>query len=485
MPTPPTTTTPEEKQLEKLRVQYPGHTADAMDFENRYYSYQLLHKLGSARVLTWTVLAIVGVVLVILFLPWQQNIRANGFVTALHPGERPQSVTNAVPGMIAEWFVDEGQFVRKGDPILRLTEIEDKFFDTLTLARMGQQVEAKRGAVINIGQKIASQKAQLKATIEARELSYQKALNKLEQARLKVSVDSADYAAARLDYQIAQVRFEQQKALFERGLVSQRDLESRQLKLQEAQAKESQTFNKLDVARAEYANARVELDAVLAEYDAKIAKIRAEIDEASYNRNDAEGSLAKLENERTNVAMRINQYIVRAPQDGQIIRALKAGVGEIISEGEPIVTIMPKQHTIAVELFVKPLDVPLIEKGTPVRIQFDGWPALVFSGWPGASLGTFGGHVMMIEDAASEGGKYRMLVAPDSTDHPWPEQLRMGSGALGWTLLKTVPVWYEIWRQLNGFPPDLQHSIDQTGSLPIRIKPKYSAKDKKKDKKKD
>ena len=484
MPTPPTSTT-EEKQAEGLRVQYPGHTADALGLENRYYSYQLLHKLGSARVLTWTVLAIVGVVLIILFLPWQQNIRANGFVTALHPGERPQNVTNAVPGMIAEWYVDEGQFVRKGDPILRLTEIKDKYFDTLTLARMGQQVNAKRGAVANIGHKIIAQKAQLKATTEARELGYQKAVNKLEQARLKVRVDSADYAAARLDYQIAQVRFQQFKNLFEQGLVSQRDLESRQLKLQETQAKESQALNKLDVTRNELANAHVELNAVLADYDAKIAKIRAEIDEASYGLNDAEGSLAKLENERSNVALRVGQYIVRAPQDGQIIRAMKAGIGEILSEGEPVVTIMPHRHTIAAELFVEALDVPLMDRGTPVRLQFDGWPALVFSGWPGASLGTFGGHVIMIEDAASSDGKYRMLVAPDSSDHPWPQQLRMGSGALGWTLLKTVPVWYEIWRQLNGFPPDLQHSIDQTGSLPIRIKPKGKDKDKKKDKKEE
>jgi hypothetical protein len=25
----------------------------------------------------------------------------------------------------------------------------------------------------------------------------------------------------------------------------------------------------------------------------------------------------------------------------------------------------------------------------------------------------------------------------------------------GWVILDSVPVWYEIWRQLNGFPPAL------------------------------
>lgn len=461
-----TQTTEDERKTDKLRVAYPGHTADALDLDNRYYSYQLLHKLGSVRVLTWTVLTIIGMVIAILFVPWQQNIQAHGYVTALHPGERPQSVTNAVPGMIAEWFIDEGDYVKKGAPILRLTEIKEKYFDTLTLHRLDQQVVAKRGAVGDIGAKIVAQREQLRATTEARDLSYRKAVNKLEQARLKVGADSADYAAARLEYEVAQVRFEQLKALRDKGLVSQRDLESRQLKLQETQAKRMSAGNKLEVARNEYLNARVELESVLADYDAKIAKIKSEINEANYGMNDARGSLAKLENERSNTEMRFNQFIVRAPQDGRIIRALKAGLGEIISEGEPVATIMPRQHTTAVELYVEALDVPLIEKGTPVRLQFDGWPALVFSGWPGTSLGTFGGHVIMIEDAASANGKYRMLVAPDENDHPWPQELRMGSGALGWTLLKTVPVWYEIWRQFNGFPPDMQRGVERTGDLP-------------------
>jgi hypothetical protein len=40
-------------------------------------------------------------------------------------------------------------------------------------------------------------------------------------------------------------------------------------------------------------------------------------------------------------------------------------------------------------------------------------------------------------------------------DQPWPRQVRMGSGVYGWTMLREVRVWYEVWRQLNGFPPSL------------------------------
>ncbi|MGB5387644.1 MAG: biotin attachment protein, partial [Eudoraea sp.] len=39
-------------------------------------------------------------------------------------------------------------------------------------------------------------------------------------------------------------------------------------------------------------------------------------------------------------------------------------------------------------------------------------------------------------------------------DHQWPKDLRVGSGAYTIALLEDVPIWFELWRQLNGFPPN-------------------------------
>jgi hypothetical protein len=47
-----------------------------------------------------------------------------------------------------------------------------------------------------------------------------------------------------------------------------------------------------------------------------------------------------------------------------------------------------------------------------------------------------------------------VLVKEDAADKPWPRELKMGVGAQGIALLKDVPVWYELWRNINGFPPD-------------------------------
>jgi hypothetical protein len=165
--------------------------------------------------------------------------------------------------------------------------------------------------------------------------------------------------------------------------------------------------------------------------------------------------LSKLQNEYTSTAIRSGFYIIRAPQDGYLVKALKAGLGENIKEGEAIATIMPGSPSLAVELFIKPIDVVLLKKGDKVRLQFDGWPALIFSGWPGASTGTFGGIVKVIDYVDSQQGQYRILVIPDPQDDPWPAQLRVGTGVYGWGMLSKVSVWYEIWRKLNGFPPNI------------------------------
>ena len=172
------------------------------------------------------------------------------------------------------------------------------------------------------------------------------------------------------------------------------------------------------------------------------------------NQFDTEAQVNKLENQYANYSIRNGMYYIKAVQSGYINRAIQVGIGETIKEGTPIATIMPSKYDIAVETFVNPVDLPLIKKGEKIRVWFDGWPTIVFSGWPDMSYGTFGGQIVAIENFISENGKFRVLIAPDPNESPWPKQLRVGSGAETIALLKTVPVWFEIWRTLNGFPPD-------------------------------
>jgi len=172
--------------------------------------------------------------------------------------------------------------------------------------------------------------------------------------------------------------------------------------------------------------------------------------------------------------MRRDQYALTARQAGYIVRALKVGIGETVKEGEAIAMIQPKNPDLAVEMYVRAMDVPLLSSERKVRIQFDGWPALQFSGWPSVSVGTFGGRVKVIDRVNAENGQFRILVVPDPDDEPWPYQLRIGSGVKGWVMLDNVRVWYEIWRQFNGFPPSLyEEPLEKTTNDKQKDKSSY------------
>ncbi|MDX5481009.1 MAG: HlyD family secretion protein, partial [Hymenobacteraceae bacterium] len=412
------------------------------------------------RTLAYWIGGIVLFLILCLFLPWTQNIASRGTLTALDPQDRPQTVQSTIAGRIERWHVQEGQLVQKGDTIVSLSEVKEKYFDPQLLDRLNEQVEAKEGAVEATEAKAVALENQIRALREGLKFSLAKGRNKIAQTRLKVQSDSMDVVAQRVEVEIAQNQFARQEALYEQGLKSLTELEARRLKLQEAQAKLLANENKLASSRAELLNAYTELNSLQAEYSDKLAKAESELSSNRAYLYSNIGEASKLRSEYSGTLERSRFYQVVAPQTGYLVRTLRAGIGENIKEGEAIATIMPDNPELAVELYVQPMDLPLLYRGAPVRLQFDGWPALVFSGWPNLGFGTFGGKVAVIDNTATN-GLYRMLVVQDPEQEEWPEAIRIGSGVQGWAMLNTVPIWYELWRQLNGFPPDY------TGDLPV------------------
>ena len=200
-------------------------------------------------------------------------------------------------------------------------------------------------------------------------------------------------------------------------------------------------------------NAEAELADIENKYKNDISKAESEKFTALSSMYEAEGTVTKMQNEYANYAIRSGMYYVRAPQAGYVTKAKRSGIGETVKEGEALVSIMPAQIDLAVAMYVNPMDLPLVRRGQHVQFMFDGWPTIFFSGWPNLSYGTFPGKVVAIDQFISNNGKYRVLVAPKD-ETPWPGELRVGSGAQGIALLKEVPIWYELWRNLNGFPPD-------------------------------
>ncbi|NND05825.1 MAG: HlyD family efflux transporter periplasmic adaptor subunit [Saprospiraceae bacterium] len=409
---------------------------------------------SSGRILIRILLGLLIFTLILLFLPWTQNISARGKVTTLKPDQRPQTIHSIIPGRIEKWYVQEGDYVNKGDTIMYISEIKDEYLDPQLLRRTQDQMDAKSLSVGSYRQKVTALSNQIRALTDANALKFQQAENKLLQAQLRVTSDSMDYEAAIINHSIAKQQFDRMEKLYADGLKSLTDFEKRKLTLQKAQAYKISAENKLLASRNEKLNAMVELDAINAEYQKEIAKATSEKSSALSNVYEGEATITKMQNQYQNYSVRSGYYYILSPQNGYVTEAIQSGLGETIKEGAPIVSIMPAKYDFAVAMYIKPLDLPLIEKGQHVRLQFDGWPAIVFSGWPNTSHGTYGGTVFAIDNFISDNGLYRVLVKQDPNDYDWPIALRVGGGAFSMLLLKDVPIWYEIWRLINGFPPD-------------------------------
>jgi multidrug efflux pump subunit AcrA (membrane-fusion protein) len=412
-------------------------------FHTRHYKY-FNRFLGA--------FAIVGVI--ILFLPWTQNITGRGNVTTLTPDQRPQTIQSPIPGRIEKWFVREGDFVAKGDTIMQISEIKSDYFDPNLVERTGEQRDAKALSVGSYGEKVKALDRQIAALYNEQRLKLEQARNKLLQSKLKVQSDSIDFEAAKTNIRIAKSQFDRTAALEEEGFKATKDVEDKRLKLQETEAKLISQENKLLASKNEVINAQVEISRVSATYADKISKAQSDKFTAQSSQFDTEAQVSKLNNQYSNYQMRDALRFIKAPYNGYINKAIRGGVGQTFKEGEALVGIMPAQVDLAVETFVEPIDLPLLHLGEKVRVQFDGWPAIVFSGWPNVSYGTYGAKVVAIENFISDNGGFRVLLAPDEEDHEWPKDIRAGSGAFTMALLEDVPIWFELWRQLNGFPPN-------------------------------
>lgn len=397
---------------------------------------------------------------IILFLPWRQTIPGRGTVTALTPEDRPQTIQNQIGGRIERWYVSEGQEVKKGDTILTISEISQSYFDPNLPVRLQEQLSAKQRSAEAAKQKMLATQAQIDALNRGVKLQLVAAENKVKQSANQVRTDSADLVAVKQLYAISLARLERYEKGFKDGLFSLTDIESRRLSVQNDKAKVIAQENKLNTSRQAFLNARIDLDNTRVKYQESVAKAQSDLGSALSGQASAQGEIAKLRNEIANIDFRRGLYVLRAPQDGFIIKTLKAGIGENIKEGESVATLQPRNPQVAAEIYVNAMDVPLIDGNNGVRLQFEGWPSVQFSGWPSVAVGTFAGSVFSVDKMASPNGTYRVLVRQTlpvpKADEPWPIQLRQGSGVYGRVILNSVPVWYEIWRQLNGFPPSLE-----------------------------
>ncbi|MDT8407318.1 MAG: HlyD family efflux transporter periplasmic adaptor subunit [Methylococcales bacterium] len=396
----------------------------------------------------WLTLVFVLTPFLMLFLPWQQNVQGLGHVSALQPNERPQTVDAPVDGRVMRWHVQEGDVVEQGQLLLDMTDIDPLFFQ-----RLDQQQQANQDKLNAQEQQLAAYRQQIQQLRSARDMKVLATEYKRDMAEQKLRSAHESLAATLASRDTAQLQFNRLESLLADGLISRREFELAKRDLEIAERK-----RKSDQASVQSAQA------ALAAAQADIAQIRAEtaakVDSATATMNKIESEIADMRKTLVDNDIKISRQSarqLRAPVAGRVLRLWKNPSSQVIKKGQALLTLVPNPTHRAVEVWVSGNDAPLILPGDHTRLMFEGWPAVQFVGWPEVAIGTFGGTVSFVDASQSKDGKFRVLIVPDESDHLWPSErfLRQGGAVKAWILLKQVSLGYEIWRQLNGFPPTL------------------------------
>jgi len=419
--------------------------------------------------------------------PWQQSLSGNGTVLAYAPDQRPQVVQSPVSGRFVRWGADiyENARVEEGQEIVELGDIDEGYTERLRQQLVNSQreleatrdgLEASKRALLDAKRVVDAYQDQVIAytTVRRETEAAQDAF--VEMARKKIQAEQQQL----VEYQAAlpqlEAEYERMNTLQIEGNVSLQ-------RYQEIQRKVQEQLAKIRRGEAYVQSAESELEGKIREREAKIQKAQVDIDYAEATLRKSRGDVSKAEGDVAKMEQAYNKsekdlrdmevtvsrqasQVVRAPFDGFLVEINPNVTTAILRQGDPIATIVPETTDRSVQLWLSGNDAPLVNAGRHVRLQFEGWPAIQFTGWPSVAVGTFGGEVISV-DATDDGqGRFRVLVQPDLDDNPWPSEqfLRQGTRANGWVLLEQVPLWFEVWRRLNGFPPIIE--MEGYGKVP-------------------
>lgn len=456
---------PHSTQKRKLvRLRPTQHLGD------RLPAMHLVRSSWAARGLSRALLALLVILLVAaIFLPWQQTSGGSGQVIARLPQMRLQAVESPTKGII-DWIKDdlrEGTIVEAGEIIMKLKPFAEDAQRLNAEVAKAQEETLKSYRVIydNMVQQVKSVEEQAKQEIAGAEADVAAYKNAWEKAMREVDEQLPKYNKAKNERERYQGLQRDLISEFEYYALEQQEL-SELGKLEGTMASAKKAYSDLESKERALEGKRRSVEQKVMQAQSYVDKALTEVNTAQKELNDVltkQGEFERLD--------------VPSPSRGRI-QALRGQAGtHSVKEGDKLFEVVPETDDLAVELTVRGIDTPLIHVGDPVRLQFEGWPAVQFVGWPSVAVGTFPGEVIAINPTDSGKGVFKIMVgpmrhdanskigetvatSPFKTQNEWPDSryLRQGVRANGWVILKTVPLWYEIWRQINGFPITISDS---------------------------
>lgn len=390
---------------------------------------------------------VVSLLIMALFLPWQQTVQGEGVVIAYDPTQRDYPVLATMDGFINEFYVNENQFVKKGTKLFTMVDLDKEYLNKLKIIE-GSSKDQYNNSKIQINNYQDTKKnldQYLAVGLNVYQQKYEQTKNKIDSLKLKkISLEKK--------HEIEKSNYERTKLLHTDGIESKRNLEVRENSYIEANVELKKISIDLEIEQNDLDIIKNEREKFLKETENKIKLLD---NDTLSSKNTLQSLGQSVQTNSVNVSRYTSGEVI-AEKDGYVVKIFQNDKNKLIKMSERILHFAPKVTTKSLLLKVSDFNMPLIKEGLPVRIMFYGWPALQISGWPEIRFGTFAGIIKRVEQTSHEKGFYYAQIIEDPKE-PWPkgDSLRIGTQATVWARLETVPIWYQIWRLMNALPPKM------------------------------
>lgn len=396
------------------------------------------------RMWTFTLILLLFILLV-LFLPWRQTVTGEGELIAIDPSERVQSISSPIDGFVEKYFVHENDYVEKGTKLFNMTDLDKSYELRIQNIKKDyeQQHRNTKDELTLLQKKRSSLLEQKTITLDLYDKRYIQSLEKLKILEIL-------YEGRKKSYEVNFKQYERMKHLYGEKIESKRNYEKAEKNYITAKSEMENSEIDIAVQKRNLLIVQQEKKRFLEE----IKNIILTVDNAILS-TQTKLNVLKRDYERhlTDIA-RYETSSVLSQKNGHVLRILKHDKNTYVRKGEEIMIFSPDITSRAILMRVSDFNMPLIKEGLKVRIRFHGWPVLHIPGWPAIRFGTFGGIITKVDPVLHEKGFYYAYIVEDPNE-PWPsvEALRAGTKATVWVALSNVPIWYELWRLMNAFPP--------------------------------
>jgi adhesin transport system membrane fusion protein len=321
------------------------------------------------------------------------------------PSSKIQKIQNLEGGIVAELFVQEGQIVEAGAPLIRLDDTRfvsnvgeteaDRLSMLLRVERLSAEVDDRPlNFPADVLEAVPRQAASEESLYLSRRQQLLDEIGGLQEQLIQRQQELREFVSKQAQYRsglaLQRQEINMSEPLVAQGAVS--PVEVLRLKRAEVETRGQLDATTLAIPRAESA---------IKEVQRKIDETRGKFrSEALTQLNEARTDLNKAQATGKALEDRVSRTLVTSPVRGIVNKLLVNTIGGVIQPGSDLVEIVPMDDTILVEAKIRPQDIAFLHPGQEATVKFTAYDYTIYGGLK-AKLVQIGADTITDEDKKS------------------------------------------------------------------------------------